>query len=147
MTTKMLRKILTVALLALLSVAQAGAVEYRNQYKVQSIRYNVQGKISNQPSVISIQTTAPVMGFQSTSAMPVSVGVGTSTLNEDGTVNADAYGVGRQHVGQRRGGNPGTPDDETEEEGEQQPLSDALLPLALMAIAYSLVTRVRRKRI
>lgn len=135
----MLRNSLIVVLLALTGVMQATAVEYKNSYQ--------QSAISGQQSVFGSQpsATAPRATFQSTSAMPVSVGAGTSTLNEDGTVNAEAYGVGRANIGPRRvDGNPGTPDDE-EDPGEQQPLGDALLPLMLLACAY-LIIRVTRRR-
>jgi hypothetical protein len=42
-------------------------------------------------------------------------------------------------------GNPGTPDDE-ENEGEQQPLGDALLPLMLLACAYLSMRVFLKKR-
>jgi hypothetical protein len=135
----MLRETVAILMLLLLPVlfgtVQAGAVTYGNVQKdpVQSTMYNVQG-------------TMPQVGFRSTSAMPVSTSVGMSTLNEDGTVNAEAYGVGRANVGLRRTGNPGTPDDDEEEEGEQQPLGDALLPLMIFACAY-LTIRATRKNI
>lgn len=129
-----LRKPVAILMLLLLPVlfgtAQAGAVTYGNVQKdpVQSTMYNVQG-------------TMPQVGFRSTSAMPVSTSVGMSTLNEDGTVNAEAYGVGRANVGPRRAGNPGTPD----EPGEQQPLGDALLPLMLFAALYLLYITKRKR--
>lgn len=143
MKTKMLRNMMIVVLLALVSAMQATAVNYKNTYNgVRNTEYRVQ-------TVSSVSATTPSTGFQSTSAYSGqwNQDVQQSTLNVDGTVNADAYGVGRSYVGPRRSGtNPGTPDDEEEEQGEQQPIGDATLPLLLIAMAYIAIQKYRRKR-
>lgn len=133
---------LVVAMLLLTGIVQA--VEYKSSYRGVVV--------SNQQSVISIQTTAPSVSFQSTSAFSNqwSQDAQQSMLNADGTVNAEAYGVGSYRPGIRKGGsgsgyNPGTPDDDDEEEGEQQPLGDAVIPLLLLALAY-MGTRVYRRK-
>ena len=132
----MLRKTVAILMLLLLPVlfgtAQVGAVTYGNVQKdpVQSTMYNVQG-------------TMPQVGFQSTSAYSGQWSEqATPLLNEDGSVNHEAYMSGS--IGPRRNSsnNPGTPD----EPGEQQPLGDALLPLMLLACAY-LMIRATRKNI
>lgn len=124
---------------ALLSAAQAQAVDYKSTYKGSRI----------QPTIgVATTATAPTVGFQSTS--PYSTTFDTEQqpmLNADGTVNEGAY-VG-QRPGVRKSGsgseyNPGTPDEEEEEEGEQQPLGDVMWPLMLCACAY-LVVRATRK--
>ena len=133
MRMNMLRNIWIVVLLALLGAMQATAVEYKNQYKVQSTMYNVQG------------IEAPSVAFQSTSAYSVQWNQDEqqSVLNEDGTVNAEAYGIGRANIGPRRAGNPGTPGDDEEEEGEQQPLgSTPWLLLLLLSLAYGVTKKV-----
>lgn len=130
-----LRKTVAILMLLLLPVlfgtVQAGAVTYGNVQKdqAQSTMYQVQG-------------TMPQVGFRSTSAMPVSTSVGMSTLNEDGTVNAEAYGIGRANIGPRRAGNPGTPGDDEEEEGEQQPLGDTpWLWMLILAALYGMAKK------
>ena len=70
---------------------------------------------------------APFVEMRSTSVM-----LGSSS-SSTGSISAASISsplrVGRY---------PGTPDDDEEEEGEQQPIGDALLPLLLMAIAFTL---------
>lgn len=152
MKANMLRNMMIVVLLALASAMQATAVNYRNSYR------GVQRSYSNQPSIIKVQTVGtqtigtqtatPSATFQSTSAYSDqwNQNAQQSTLNSDGTVNAEAYGVGRPSVGVKRGTNPGTPTDEEEEEEEQQPLGDGLFVLLLMAGAYAGV-RMRKRAI
>lgn len=148
MKTKMLRNMMIVVLLALVSAMQATAVNYKNTYNgVRNTEYRVQA-VSNQFSAVSIQTSTQSAGFQSTSAYSGqwNQDAQQSMLNADGTVNADAYGVGRSYVGPRRSEtNPGTPDDEEEEEGEQQPIGDGLLALMLCACAYLIVRATRKE--
>ena len=143
MKTKMLRNMMIVVLLALVSAMQATAVNYKNTYNgVRNTEYRVQ-------TVSSVSATTPSTGFQSTSAYSGqwNQDAQQSTLNADGTVNADAYGVGRSYVGPRRSGtNPGTPDDEEEEEGEQQPIGDGLLALMLCACVYAVYTVARMRK-
>ena len=153
MKKNMLRNMMIVVLLALAGAMQATAVNYKNTYRgVQSTQYGVQSTVGYQQSAAGIQTTAPSATFQSTSSYSGqwNQDAQQSMLNADGTVNADAYGVGRTNVGPRRSGsgsgyNPGTPDDDEEEEGEQQPLGDALLPLMLLACAYLIVRATRKE--
>ena len=134
--------------LVLLSIGQAYAVDYQNRYKGQNAGV--------QSTAFQSTAMAPTAGFQSTSAYSGQwQGAGTTPmLNSDGTVNAEAYGVGQSYApGVRRSGsgsgyNPGTPDDDEEEEGEQQPIGDALLPLLVMAVAFVLARsrRIRAKQ-
>ncbi len=138
--TMMTRNTVAILMMLLLPVlfgaAQARAVTYSNVQKdqVQSTMYHVQG-------------TMPQVGFQSTSAYSGQRNEqATPLVKEDGSVNHEAYMSGS--IGPRRTGeNPGTPGDDDEEDGEQQPLGDMLLPLALLAMVYSLVSRTRRRRI
>ena len=141
-----------VVLLALTGVMQAIAVDYKNTHRgVQSTVSYQPSVISGQSSAISGQVVAPSIGFQSTSAYSGqwNQDAQQSMLNADGTVNAEAYGVGRQHApGLRKDptGNPGTPGDDDEEEGEQQPLGDVLWPLMLMAMLYAGARALRARR-
>ena len=123
----------------LFGTAQAGAVTYGNVQKDQA-----------QSTMYPVQGTMPQVGFQSTSAYSGQWSEqATPLLNGDGSVNQEAYMSGS--IGPRRSGSgssssPGTPDDDEENEGEQQPLGDALLPLTLLACAY-LMIRATRKNI
>lgn len=146
MKKNMLRNMMIVVLLALAGAMQATAVNYKNTYRgVQSTQYGVQSTVGYQQSAADIQTVAPSATFQSTSSYSRqwNQDAQQSMLNADGTVNADAYGVGRANVGPRRA--PGTPTDEDEEEEEQQPIGDALLPLMLLACAYLIVRATRKE--
>jgi hypothetical protein len=83
--------------------------------------------------------------------MPYATGA-ESTLNADGTVNEEAYGVGRRNAGPRKnpasdsGINP--PDQEDDDETENgTPVGDAVLPLMLLACAYMCLRPfLKRKR-
>ncbi len=128
---------------ALLSAAQAQAVDYKNNYRgVQRTEYRVQ----------TVSSTAPAATFQSTSAYSGQFSNGQqSMLNSDGSVNGDAY-MGASLPGRsiRKSGtgsstNPGTPDDNEEEEEEQQPLGDGLMALMLCACAYLIVRATRKE--
>ena len=128
---------------ALLSAAQAQAVDYKNNYRgVQQTEYRVQ----------TVTTTAPAATFQSTSAYSgqwEEQGSMTPMLNSDGTVNNEAYGVGARHPGRirREGGdinNPGDPDDKDDE--GNVPLGDALLPLLLLAMVYAVYSLSQRRK-
>jgi len=130
---------------ALLSAAQAQAVDYKNVYMSSQ-----QGAYAN-PGY-QVQTTAPTTTFQSTSAYSGQFSNGQqSMLNSDGSVNGDAYmgaslpGRSIRKSGTGSGSNPGTPDDEEEEEGEQQPLGDVMWPLMLCACAYLIVRATRKE--
>ncbi len=122
---------IVVALIA--CVAQVNAVNYNGTYRGRS----------SQPAYMAPATaTAPTVDFQSTSAMPVMMST-ESILNEDGTVNAEAYGVGqRNSPAQRRIGNPiVNPNDPG-----NVPLGDGLWVLMLLAGAYILARTLRTKR-
>lgn len=123
---------------ALLSAAQAQAVDYKNNYRgVQQTEYRVQ----------TVTTTAPAATFQSTSAYSgqwEEQGSMTPMLNSDGTVNNDAYmsssasAPGRSI---RKGtGTPGIPDP-----NNKQPLGDGWLPLMLLLCAYA-IYKVRARK-
>lgn len=131
---KEMRYILMVLMLALIGV-QANAVEYPV--------YQPSGRQVAGPAFTP--ATAPNATFQSTSTMSAGSGSSTycSTLNADGTVNEEAYGVGRRNVGPRRIGNPGE-DDDTE---NGSPLGSPVLPLLLLACAYMCLRPfLKRKR-
>ena len=130
---------------ALLSAAQAQAVDYKSTYKgtqYEQPRQHAEYKVASTAS-------APAMGFQSTSVYSGQWAAQESTtpmLNSDGTVNDGAYmGAPKRPGSIRRDGNPGTPTDEDEEEGEQQPLGDGLMALMLCACAYLIVRATRRE--
>ena len=133
---------------ALLSAAQAQAVDYKSTYKgtqYEQPRQYVEYKVATTAS-------APTMGFQSTSAYSGQFSNGQqSMLNSDGTVNGDAYmgslpGRSIRRGGEGSGTNTGTPDDEEEAEGEQQPLGDGLMALMLCACAYAIYKVSRRRK-
>lgn len=130
---------------ALLSAAQAQAVDYKSTYK--GVRY--EQPYQQVEYKVATTATAPAVGFQSTSAYSGQWAAQESTtpmLNSDGTVNDGAYMGSPKRPGSiRRDGNPGTPDDETEEEGEQQPLGDGLMALILCACAYLIVRATRKE--
>ena len=137
-----MRYILMVLMLALMGV-QANAVEYPV--------YKPSGRQVAGPAFTP--ATAPNATFQSTSTMSAGSGSSTfcSTLNADGTVNEEAYGVGRRNVGPRKtetntGIDP--PDDDDDDDDENgTPIGDAVLPLMLLACAYMcLRTFLKRKR-
>jgi hypothetical protein len=151
---KEMRYILMVLMLALIGV-QANAVEYPV--------YQPSGRQVAGPAFTP--ATAPNSTFQSTSTMSAGSGSSTfcSTLNADGTVNAGAYGIGKNNALGRQRRVDSNNDDDDEEEGEetgnagtpgqtvdpkdQLPLGDAVLPLMLLACAYMcLRTFLKRKR-
>ena len=131
-----------IGMIALLP-ALAAAVEYKSSYRGVAV--------SNQQSAISIQTTAPSVSFQSTSAYSRQWNGESTTpmLNSDGSVNGDAYLNGPNNVSGIRkapgAGGPGTPGGELDPNA-QQPVGDGLWILTLCALAY-LIVRVSRKRV
>ena len=131
---------------ALLSAVQAQAVDYKSTYKgvrYEQPRQHVEYKVAT-------TATAPMAGFQSTSAYSSQFSTGEqSTLNSDGTVNSAAYGIGSRHLGSIRRiesniNNPRDPDDE--EDDGNVPLGDAVLPLLMMSLAFCGYLYLRRKR-
>ena len=133
---------------ALLSAAQAQAVDYKSTYKgtqYEQPRQYVEYKVAT-------TATAPMAGFQSTSAYSSQFGSEEQPmLNSDGTVNEEAYMGAPKHTRRIRmeeredgEGNTGTPG----QTGDKQPLGDAVLPLLLLACAYLIMraTRTRAKK-
>jgi hypothetical protein len=133
---------------ALLSAAQAQAVDYKSTYK--GVRY--EQPYQHAEYKVASTASAPTMGFQSTSAYSSQFGSEEqSMLNADGTVNDEAYTTTSRvgHLGsirreERESGeaNTGTP----EQTGDKQPLGDVVWPLMLIACAYAGVRSFRRKR-
>ena len=122
---------------ALLSAAQAQAVDYKSTYKgtqCEQPRQYVEYKVATTAS-------APTMGFQSTSAYSGQFGPEEQPmLNSDGTVNGEAYGVGQSNAS----GRPGkirkinNPEDDVE-----NPLGDVVWPLMMLLCAYAGYKKVR----
>ena len=138
---------------ALMGAAQAGAVEYKSTYRgIQNTNYRIQS--------VAPAATAPAAAFQSTSAYSSALGEEdmTSTLNADGSVNESNY-IGRPR---RVIVTPGDDDEPGEGEGggenkegeggdhnwngSDQPLGDALIPLALLTCAYAIYKVSRRRK-
>ena len=123
--------------LLLIGAVETQAVEYKTTYKgsdraIQQTEYQVAASA----------TTTPSAGFQSTSAMPVA-SMGASTLNADGTVKAEAYGIGQEETPAKA---PSGPNKSKQWAIEGEPLGDALLPLLLMSLAFGMFVYFRRKR-
>ena len=129
---------------ALLSAVQAQAVDYKSTYK--GVRY--EQPCQHVEYKVATTATAPMAGFQSTSAYSGQFSNGQqSMLNSDGSVNGDAYigSLPGRSIRKTESTNPGTPTDEDEEEGEQQPLGDGLIALMLCACAYLIVRATRKE--
>ena len=131
---------------ALLSAAQAQAVDYKSTYK--GVRY--EQPYQHAEYKVASTASAPTMGFQSTSAFPDQFGNGEqSMLNSDGTVNNEAYGVGSSHHPgsiRRVDGNNDGYDDVTglpvnpivdPNDPGNVPLGDVVWPLMLLLCAYA----------
>lgn len=122
---------------ALLSAAQAQAVDYKSTYKGSRI----------QPTIgVATTATAPTVGFQSTSPYSAQWQEEQEEqeepmLNADGTVNEGAYVGASPHV--RKNG-PGTPGGQLDPNA-QQPLGDGLMALMLCACAYLIVRATRKE--
>ncbi len=69
--------------------------------------------------------------------------MGASTLNADGTVNAEAYGIGQEETPAKA---PSGPNKAKQWAIEGEPLGDAVLPLLLMSLAFGMFVYFRRKR-
>ena len=124
--------------LLLIGAVETQAVEYRTTYKgsdraIQQTEYQVAASA----------TTTPSAGFQSTSAMPVA-SMGASTLNADGTVKAEAYGIGQEETPAKAPSGPRKVGGGQTLEGT--PLGDTLLPLLLMSLAFGMFVYFRRKQ-
>ena len=132
---------------ALLSAAQAQAVDYKSTYK--GVRYGQ--PYQHAEYKVASTASAPTMGFQSTSAFPDQFGNGEqSMLNSDGTVNNEAYGVGSSHhPGSIRRtetniNNPDDPDYDPNDSGNV-PLGDVAWPLMLLLCAYAGYKKARAR--
>ena len=134
---------------ALLSAAQAQAVDYKSTYK--GVRY--EQPYQHAEYKVAATATAPTMGFQSTSAYSSQLSTEEQPmLNSDGTVNDEAYTTTSRvgHLGsirreERESGeaNTGTPD----KEGDKQPLGDVVWPLMLLLGAYAVYKFRSRKEL
>ena len=134
---------------ALLSAAQAQAVDYKSTYK--GVRY--EQPYQHAEYKVASTASAPTMGFQSTSAYSSQFGSEEQPmLNSDGTVNDEAYTTTSRvgHLGsirreERESGeaNTGTPD----KEGDKQPLGDVVWPLMLLLGAYAVYKFRSRKEL
>ena len=130
---------------ALLSAVQAQAVDYKSTYK--GVRYEQPRQYLEYK--VATTATAPMAGFQSTSAYSGQFGSEEQPmLNSDGTVNDGAYMGSPKRPGIRKTdtniNNPGDPD-EKEDDGNT-PLGEGLWVLLLLAGAYILARTLRTKR-
>jgi len=136
----MLRNTIVILMMAVLpaltGVWQAQAITYPS-YKSGSPRQEAAFGGAVVPTS-TFQSTSAFVGQPATSRQE-------SMLNEDGSVNEDAYMPGSART-LRRGTNPGTPDEEEEEQGEWQSIGDAVWPLLLLAVGYMAARRFRRKQ-
>lgn len=131
--------------LLLVGAVQAEAVEYKSTYKGSQ-----RGIQTTTMMERGVQTAAPSAVFQSTSAFSGQLQEVSTTpmLNTDGTVNADAYGVGQTSASGRPGHirrDPNNPVIDDEEEDPGNPVGDGLWALLLMAGAYVAVRTARRR--
>jgi hypothetical protein len=148
MKMKTIRVMMMAVLLVLMGTMQAAAVEYKNSYQRQGIMNS-----HSQPVSPTRTAMMPNAAFRSTSTMSFTTGTeAENTLNANGTVNAGAYGIGKNNVsgGPRRDpksdsgiNTPGDGEDDDDDENGS-PIGDAVLPLLLLALAY-LSTRVLLK--
>ena len=132
-------RLAVIGLLLCTMTMQAVAVDYKNQYK--------HSVVNHQYSDNGIEAAAPSTGFRSTSAYSGqwNQDAQQSMLNADGTVNADAYGIGPRNAPGIRKAGPGTPGGDLDPT-HQQPLGDILWPLMLMALVYTGI-RLRKRAI
>ena len=139
---------------ALLSAAQAQAVDYQTKYK--GTMYNVQ-------STASYGVSAPTMGFRSTSVLPTSGSAYTANPMIEGnglvaTPSASAPGrIGHirrvdlndngieDDLEEEEPGNGGTPGQTVDPE-KQLPLGDVVWPLMLLLCAYAGYKKVRARK-
>ena len=127
---------------ALLSAAQAQAVDYKSTYK--GVRY--EQPYQQVEYKVATTATAPMSGFQSTSAYSGQWNQDEqqSMLNADGSVNGEAY-ISENHLpGRSVRKTPGTPGGELDP-NKQQPLGDGLMALMLCACAYLIVRATRKE--
>ena len=134
---------------ALLSAAQAQAVDYKSTYKgthYEQPRQYMEYKVAT-------TATAPAVGFQSTSAYSGQFGSEEQPmLNSDGTVNDGAYMGSPKRPGSIRRtetetniNNPGDPDYDPNDPGNV-PLGDVVWPLMMLLCAYAGYKKVRARK-
>lgn len=129
---------LVIGIAMLLLADAAWAVDFKNSYR------GMEQKTS--APEYRMATTAPAMGFQSTSAYSGQWTTDQSSmLNADGSVNTEVYMSGPNRAKMDGPGGPGTPGGDLDP-STQQPLGDATLPLLLIAMAYIAIQKYRRKR-
>lgn len=139
---------IVITCLALLGAMQAMAVNYPQMKPARQQMYG-------QPMHVTT-ATAPTATFHSTSPMAGTYS-GVSTLNANGTVNEEAYGVGRANVsGPRRVGGGASPGGEgggglnDQSSGDERengtPLGSPVLPLLLMSLAFCGVVYMRKRK-
>jgi hypothetical protein len=129
---------------ALLSAAQAQAVDYKSTYK--GVRY--EQPYQQVEYKVATTATAPMAGFQSTSAYSGQFSnEQQSMLNSDGTVNNEAYMGAPKHPGSIRR-DPTAPNPEVDEKDDDgnTPIGDAVWPLMLLLCAYAGYKKVRARK-
>ena len=128
---------------ALLSAAQAQAVDYKSTYK--GVRY--EQPYQHAEYKVASTASAPTMGFQSTSAYSDQLGSEEqSMLNSDGTVNGEAYGVGSGHHPGTIRRDPGNPFGDNPDTQDNTPLGDVVWPLMVLLCAYAGYKKVRARK-
>ena len=144
---------LVMVLAMLTSIAQASTPSYLNTYKPDYQQQAV-GRVQRTEYRIQTTATAPTVGFQSTSAYSGqwNQDAQQSMLNTDGTVNAEAYGVGTYRPGMRKATKedediPNPPDPEEEGDEGNVPIGDGLLVLLALAMGYAVAQFIRAHRI
>lgn len=132
-TVKHIVHILSIACLLVLGTTQAQAVRYKPYTSTSCVNQRYDAAVT------------PTIGFSSTSAYATDDWNKSTTpmLNADGSVSAGAY-MGEQVVsGPHRIDNPDKEDEDDTENGLDEPIGDAILPLLLMAAAFCLMRRKR----
>lgn len=151
---KNVRVIIIITCLALMGAMQVKAATFKPYKPQRQTQYS-------QP-MYHMVTTTPSAIFQSTSSMQSSGSIYTTTpaLNENGTVNEEAYGVGQS--GPRKAKKDGDgglvppddpdapiyvdPENPAQENPNGFPLGDAVLPLLLMSLMFGMFVYFRRKQ-
>ncbi len=126
-------RVMMMAVLLALGAMQATAVTYKNSYRPSN----------QQQTSVNQNMSATQVALPTSVATQFNSDNGVKTLNADGTVNEEAYGIGKSNApGPRR--NPTNP--VVDEENSNTPIGDGLLPLLLCALAYMGVTAIRRRK-
>ena len=126
-------RLAAIVLLAMLPIVMS-AVEYKNSYKPSGI--------SNQRAA-GVQVAAPSAAFQSTSTLPGSGSALSATpmLGDDGTATLEGAASAPAQA-------PNGPRKSSvfDDDDEDMPLGDAVLPLLFMSLAFCGYLYLRRKR-